>query len=324
MEYDSEYENSNINFKQKIQNQYDIVIGKEINTSQQKEEIFESKKVKDKEKESENEEENNKEKNKEKSKFKDIIAISGLGSEFSKKRTLALDLNNNYINNSNILNTKTKSKNVKKNNTYNEVIQERHKFSKTFEIQKNSKKETSVDFRNENDYSQNFNNFDSFDLNSMPIPKKKDSIKGVNANYKNSFKHKIKEALDNKKTLMVMTIASVYALILSDLNIIFFSKGLIDIIFNVFSTIVFSLFFIEFTLSSISKDNYIFTFIFWMDFASMLSMLVSIEWAIFPFLDLFSIKKLDRNHLNPFAYKIMKSLSLAIRTTRYYIIKILF
>ena len=122
--------------------------------------------------------------------------------------------------------------------------------------------------------------------------------------------------MDDKKTLMLMTIASVYALILSDLNIMFFSRA-IDIIFAVLSTIVFLLFFIEFILSSIAKDNYNFTFLFWMDFLSLLSMLVNIEWVVQPtrnFISSFYYD--DTSFTSPIMYKIMKSLSGAIRTTR--------
>ena len=131
---------------------------------------------------------------------------------------------------------------------------------------------------------------------------------------KNSFKQKIKDALDNKKTLMVMTIASVYALILSDLNIIFFSKGAIDIIFTIISTIVFFLFLIEFILSSIVKDNYNLTFFFWMDLFSMLSMLINIEWIVSATINLIFGKFMI--FTSPSMYRLMKSLSGAVRTSR--------
>jgi hypothetical protein len=57
-----------------------------------------------------------------------------------------------------------------------------------------------------------------------------------------------------------------------------------------------------------------------MDFASTLSMLISIEWIVIPVVKIFSNNRADdynENHLNPLAYKIMKSLSSAVRTTRY-------
>ena len=187
------------------------------------------------------------------------------------------------------------------------------RISKTFEINRKTSNENPNNLGGIHEFLNIKNKSHIFDYDPNETLRRSSKFD----NSRKNFKHKIREALDNNKTLMVMTIASVYALILSDLNTIFFSKGPVDIIFTILSTIVFLLFFCEFILFSIARDDYNFTFFFWMDFISLLSMIVNIEWIVYPTIIFISgWYNDDTSFTSPTMYRIMKSLSGAIRTTR--------
>jgi len=133
-----------------------------------------------------------------------------------------------------------------------------------------------------------------------------------------SLKKTISDLLDKNITALIMTIATIYALILSDLNIIFFSQD-VDIIFNILSGVVFILFLAEFILSTTTKEDYNGTFFFWLDLFSILSMILNIDWIIYPFLELISQStNSDTSVSNIGLQKVVRNLGGVVKLTRYF------
>jgi cytochrome bd-type quinol oxidase subunit 2 len=137
-------------------------------------------------------------------------------------------------------------------------------------------------------------------------------------NTQKTIKKKISEFLDKNITALIMSLATIYALILSDLNVILFSPD-VDIIFNILSGFVFILFLVEFVLSTSTKEDYNGTFFFWLDLLSILSMILNIDWIIYPFLEFFSeVTSSDSSISNLGLQKVVRNLSGVVRLTRYF------
>ncbi len=100
-----------------------------------------------------------------------------------------------------------------------------------------------------------------------------------------------------------MCILTIYALFAENLKNLLTNKDADDI-FSISSIIIISIFLIEFILSCISLDNYFWRFYFWMDFISMLSMVLDINW----FYDIL----LEESTVNPFN-KNIKSINTFVR-----------
>lgn len=131
-----------------------------------------------------------------------------------------------------------------------------------------------------------------------------------------TLKKKLSELLDRNTTALVMTIATIYALIFSDINVIFLTPDA-DIFFNILSVFVFCLFLIEFVLSIFVKDEYTNSFFFWLDLFSILSMLLNIDWIIYPFIEIFTNWRSDDSSITNLSFqKAMRNLSSAIKITR--------
>lgn len=196
----------------------------------------------------------------------------------------------------------------------------------------------------DNNIKQNDNNLDNFKFNDSNLNKFMDKNNDLNSNFKKqesklgienkakvipanenppinmkrSVKKIISEMLDKNITALIMSIATIYALILSDLNIIFFSPD-VDIIFSILSGIVFILILVEFVLSTSTKEDNNGTFFFWLDLLSILSMILNIDWIIYPFLEFFSeTTSTDSAFTNIGLQKVMRNLSGVVRLTRYF------
>lgn len=151
--------------------------------------------------------------------------------------------------------------------------------------------------------------------NSKNYFKKNPTLKNENQKFKKSLKDKIRNILDHKITAIILTLATLYALILSDFNIIFFSPN-IDIIFSILSTGVFFLFLFEFILLLIVKKEYSCSFIFWLDLASIFSMLINIDWLVYPCLELFLNITSSDGIRNKNFQSVIRNLSGVVKATR--------
>lgn len=110
----------------------------------------------------------------------------------------------------------------------------------------------------------------------------KDMIKIVNkANKEDSnkihWKTKINKFLDNNYVLIFMTTITIFALFGSSIQAAFCPAS-VDFGFNIVQILLFSFFSIEIILSVISKDDYLFSFFFWLDLISTISLLQDIDW----------------------------------------------
>ena len=88
------------------------------------------------------------------------------------------------------------------------------------------------------------------------------------------FFHKIIDHFIFDITIFILTI---FALFSQDIKILAGFPSKIDNILDIFSIICFSFFLIEIILSIFAKDHYLFSFFFWLDFISTLSILFDIS-----------------------------------------------
>lgn len=194
---------------------------------------------------------------------------------------------------------------------------------------KNNKNINNNDVNNNNFNNINLNRFDDKNNNLNSNIKRSETKFGienktkvipVNENppvtKKKSIKIIISEMLDKNITALVMSIATIYALILSDLNVIFFSPD-VDTLFNILSGVVFFMFLIEFVLSITTKEDYNWTFFFWLDLLSIFSMILNIDWIIYPFLEFFSESTSSESMGSVGLQKVVRNLSGVVRLTRY-------
>jgi len=84
--------------------------------------------------------------------------------------------------------------------------------------------------------------------------------------------------LDHKVFIYIMTSLTIYALFGDDVRLLFFSKPS-DFFFNIITIVAMAAFIIEIIISSFAKkDEYLFSFYFWLDVISTVSLLFDISW----------------------------------------------
>jgi hypothetical protein len=90
-------------------------------------------------------------------------------------------------------------------------------------------------------------------------------------------KVKIAKIIDNYATVIFMTLMTVYALFFDDFRIIYFSKTADDVFFGItlLGIVSFSL---EIIFASYAKPDYIYSFFFWLDIVSTVSMIPDCGW----------------------------------------------
>lgn len=74
-----------------------------------------------------------------------------------------------------------------------------------------------------------------------------------------------------------MTLVTIYALYFDDVRILFFPKSADDVFFGI-TLIGMICFALEIVLASFAKDDYIFSFFFYLDLVSTLSMIPDCGW----------------------------------------------
>jgi hypothetical protein len=88
---------------------------------------------------------------------------------------------------------------------------------------------------------------------------------------------KIVKFLDHTVTVVFMTMVTIYALYFDDLRIIFFDRQ-DDNVFYGITLMVMICFAVEIILSSYSKQEYLFSFFFYLDIVSTVSMIPDCGW----------------------------------------------
>jgi hypothetical protein len=103
-------------------------------------------------------------------------------------------------------------------------------------------------------------------------------------NNKEKFKKLVKRYLVHNVELMLMTIVTTFALFGPDLKSLSLNSNY-DAIFNGFFFFVMFLFFIELSASIWVKENYFRSFFFWLDLFASLSMVLEIDWILYPIVE---------------------------------------
>lgn len=83
--------------------------------------------------------------------------------------------------------------------------------------------------------------------------------------------------MDSTAVTVFMTLVTIYALYFDDFRILFFPKSADDVFFGI-TLIGMICFALEIILASFSKDDYIFSFFFYLDLVSTLSMIPDCGW----------------------------------------------
>lgn len=83
--------------------------------------------------------------------------------------------------------------------------------------------------------------------------------------------------LDHHIVVTIMTIITIYALFFDDIRVLAFEKTA-DPVFYGFTLFGMICFTIEIMLASYAKEDYLFSFFFWLDIISTLSMVPDIGW----------------------------------------------
>ena len=133
------------------------------------------------------------------------------------------------------------------------------------------------------------------------------------------WKKKIVKFLDSSPILITMSIFTIWALFATDINYAFLSIK-VDEAFNIIQCILLGLFSLEFILTCIAKENYIFTFFFWLDLISTISLIQDIDYVMNPIMGYGPIKedKISKNRKRKSAQaaKAISKVSTASRATR--------
>jgi len=93
------------------------------------------------------------------------------------------------------------------------------------------------------------------------------------------LKISIDKFLENNLYVIFMTLVTIYALFGTDISVAFLSQEL-DSTFDYVTTVAFLLFLIELVLSCYAKKDYIFSFFFWLDFVSTISLIMEIDFIL--------------------------------------------
>ena len=122
--------------------------------------------------------------------------------------------------------------------------------------------------------------FSHFHHESSPVRKTKAKSKEIDVFSSNeTIKKKrffvLTSILESKLTQIIITLFTIYALFADDMRIACTSKNT-DYVFDGFTITCFIIFFLEIILSIIVKENYIFSFFFWLDLISTISLIIDI------------------------------------------------
>ena len=147
------------------------------------------------------------------------------------------------------------------------------------------------DYDNEGEYELNENNNENISnsKNSNDKYKRSNSISSLSQRQQNStiiggntvyippWKKKLRNFLDSPIEQLTMAVFTVYVLFADDIKVICTKKNA-DPPFSIIVIILMAFFFIELVLSAIAVEDYFLGFYFWLDFISLISMVLDIHW----------------------------------------------
>ena len=133
------------------------------------------------------------------------------------------------------------------------------------------------------------------------------------------WRKKISKYLDSTPILIIMSTLTIWALFASDICYAFLNRK-VDESFNIIQCILLGLFSLEFILTCISKENYMFSFFFFLDFISTVSLIQDIDYVMDPIMGYAPIQddKISKNgkRKSAQAAKAISKVSTASRATR--------
>lgn len=94
---------------------------------------------------------------------------------------------------------------------------------------------------------------------------------------KKTIKKKVEEFLNNSTLTILMSIITIWVLFADDIRMLATSMESDDT-FTILNIVFMSLFFIEYLISCYALPNYLFSFFFWLDLISVISMVLDIQW----------------------------------------------
>ena len=121
-------------------------------------------------------------------------------------------------------------------------------------------------------------------LNLTPIPmhrsnsRKDSSGSYIRTSTSSSFATSLRKKLESRGFTIIMSIVTIYALFGDDIRLSFFSKPNDPVFFSL-ASVTLGLFFIELVLSFYAKKHYRWSYYFWLDVISTISMIPDIGWA---------------------------------------------
>ena len=128
------------------------------------------------------------------------------------------------------------------------------------------------------------------------------------------WKKKISKFLDSTPVLIIMSIFTVYCLFMSDIQAACIRIEF-DFTSNVIQCVLLAIFSIEWILNIIAKKDYIWSFFFWLDLISTISLIQDIDWIMNPLLG-YSSNRANANRSSVQAAKAVSKVSSASRATR--------
>ena len=131
--------------------------------------------------------------------------------------------------------------------------------------------------KSENEGSKSQEPKRSGSISSMSIKPSNSTVIGGNTKYVPPWKVKLRKFLDSIPVQLTMSIFTVYVLFADDIKCICTKKDA-DPPFSIIVIILMSIFFIELVISAIALEDYFLGFYFWLDFVSLISMLLDIHW----------------------------------------------
>ena len=151
--------------------------------------------------------------------------------------------------------------------------------------------------------------------NNMSRSTRRSSLaSSVNSVKRPLWKKKITKFLDSTPVLIVMSIFTIYCLFMSDIQAACIRIEF-DFTSNVIQCILLAIFAIEWVLNIIAKKDYIWSFFFWLDLISTISLIQDIDWIMNPLLG-YSSNRANANRSSVQAAKAVSKVSNASRATR--------
>ena len=152
------------------------------------------------------------------------------------------------------------------NNDYNDYDNEGE-----YELNENNNENIS-NSKNSNDKYKSSNS-----ISSLSQRQQNSTIIGGNTVYIPPWKKKLRNFLDSPIEQLTMAVFTVYVLFADDIKVICTKKNA-DPPFSIIVIILMAFFFIELVLSAIAVEDYFLGFYFWLDFISLISMVLDIHW----------------------------------------------